>query len=139
MTLNGAPGGAAPVYIRESLSDLDPQTQPVEELVEDLRAQRLALNETIFRRANEDIRTTGERLQHDFQAFMCECADINCDKQIPVPADKYQEVRSDPTHFLVAPGHEDPEIERVLEEHEGFNVIEKIGPGRDVAERDPLS
>lgn len=107
--------------------------------MEDQRAQRLALNETIFRRANEDIRVTGERLQHDFQAFMCECADINCDKQIPVSLDRYQETRADATKFLVSPGHENPEIERVVEKDEGFYVIEKIGAGRDVAERDPLS
>jgi hypothetical protein len=38
----------------------------------------------------------------------------------------------------VVPGHEHLELERVVDKAEGFNVVEKIGPGRDVAERDPL-
>jgi hypothetical protein len=69
---------------------------------------------------------------------MCECAEIHCDERVPVPADKYLEVRTDKTRFLVVPGHENKEIERLVESHDGFNVVEKIGPGRDVAERDPL-
>jgi hypothetical protein len=98
----------------------------------------LALNETIFRKANEDMREAGDRLQHDFEAFMCECADINCDEKVPLSLERYREVRSDPARFVVLPGHENPELEQILETEGGFTVVEKIGPGRDVAERDPL-
>ena len=106
--------------------------------MDDRRAQRLALNETIFRKANEDMREAGDRLRHDFEAFMCECADINCDETLPLSLDRYRDVRENPRRFIVLPGHENPELEQVVDKEEGFNVVEKIGPGRDVAERDPL-
>jgi hypothetical protein len=107
--------------------------------VDDLRAQRLALNETIFRKANEDLREVGDRMQHDFQAFMCECTDINCDEHVPLSIEAYRKVRSNPATFFVLPGHENTEIEHVVEDHESYYVIEKEGPGREVAERDPLN
>jgi hypothetical protein len=106
--------------------------------VDDRRAQRLALNETIFRKANEEMRATGDRMQHDFQAFMCECSDINCDENVPLSLDRYRKIRENPFLFVVVPGHEHLELEHVVDQAEGFNVVEKIGPGRDVAERDPL-
>lgn len=106
--------------------------------MDDRRAQRLALNETIFRKANEDMRATGDRMRHDFRAFMCECSDINCDQNVPLSLDRYREIRENPVLFVAIPGHEDPEVERVVGKHDGYVVIEKIGPGRDVAERDPL-
>ena len=107
-------------------------------LVDDRRAQRLALNETIFRKANEDMRAAGDRLRHDFDSFMCECADINCDEKVPLSIERYREVRENPAHFFVLPGHENHELEQVVDKGEDFYVVEKIGPGRDVAERDPL-
>ena len=106
--------------------------------MDDRRAQRLALNETIFRKANEDMRTVGDRLQYDFQAFVCECADINCDENVPLPLERYREVRASPSMFFILPGHENPELEQIVDREEGFSIIEKTGPGRDVAERDPL-
>ena len=37
----------------------------------------------------------------------------------------YEKVRSDSRHFLIALGHEIPDIETVLEKHDGWAVIEK--------------
>ena len=106
--------------------------------MDDRRARRLALNETIFRKANEDMRATADRMQHDFRAFMCECSDINCDENVQLSLERYREIREDPLHFFAIPGHEDPELERVVDRDDGYVIVEKIGPGRDVAERDPL-
>ena len=106
--------------------------------MDDRRAQRLALNETIFRKANEEMRATGDRMRHDFRAFMCECSDINCDENVPLSLDRYREIRENPVLFFAIPGHENPEVEHVVDKDDGYVVIEKIGPGRDVAKRDPL-
>jgi hypothetical protein len=38
---------------------------------------------------------------------------------------EYEEVRSDPTHFLILPGHELPEAEVVLKRNGRFGVVEK--------------
>jgi hypothetical protein len=40
----------------------------------------------------------------------------------------YEEVRSEPTHFLLAPGHHRPEVERVVERTGEFEVVEKFKP-----------
>jgi hypothetical protein len=52
---------------------------------------------------------------------------------------KYESIRSEPTHFLVASGHVwQPETERAVREYETYAVVEKTGKARDVAsEKDP--
>ena len=38
---------------------------------------------------------------------------------------------ADPTRFILAPGHNDPQIELVVEEADEYQIVEKIGPGRE--------
>jgi pyruvate-formate lyase-activating enzyme len=38
----------------------------------------------------------------------------------------YDTVRSVPTRFVVAPGHQDDELERIVEVHAAFVVVEKV-------------
>lgn len=97
--------------------------------------ERAARNEALFRAVNEEIRDVDRRFGVAASAFVCECADDKCVMRLAVPRDAYTAVRSSPTRFLVAPGHEDPSIERVVERHEGFFVVEKFGTAGDVAER----
>ena len=53
---------------------------------------------------------------------------------------EYEKVRADPMHFALVSGHECPEAERVVEEYEGYVVIEKHEDVRRVVERtDPRS
>lgn len=105
--------------------------------MEDLQAKRLAQNETIFRRVNEHVRDAENRVQHDFPRFVCECSNIDCDRRILVPLDVYVAVREDPARFVIHPGHELPDIERVVDRFDDFEIVEKIGVGREVAEQDP--
>lgn len=104
--------------------------------VEDVRAKRLAQNETIFRQVNEHVRAAEERVRHDFPRFICECSNIECDEQIPIALDEYRTVRESPTRFIVAAGHAEEEIERIVEHRPNYEVVEKVGPGRQVAEDD---
>ena len=90
----------------------------------DLRAQRAAENERVFRRINERV----EELTPDGDplTLVCECADVVCVERIPgVPADEYEEVRSHGDRFFVLPGHERLDVERVVEEREGYLVVSK--------------
>ena len=53
------------------------------------------------------------------------------------PLDVYAAVRTSPTRFLVAPGHEDPSLESIVERHDGFFVVDKFGTaGRVAAQHD---
>jgi hypothetical protein len=40
----------------------------------------------------------------------------------------YEDVRSDGAQFLLAPGHDEPEVERVVEHAGEFDVVEKVAP-----------
>ena len=101
----------------------------------------MAENEAIFRDANERIQARARELEFPKPVpFLCECGAPDCHEIVSVSLDAYTEVRSRPTQFLVAPGHE-PVAEsggHVVAEHEGHLVVEKTGVAGEVAaRRDP--
>src|SRR5687767_11625983 len=102
--------------------------------MDESRAKRMAANEALFRHANEALRKSDDQILA-IAGFLCECADPQCEEKLSASGSTYLKVRTDPARFLVVAGHADSEIEKVVEEHDGFHVIEKIGPGREVAER----
>lgn len=110
----------------------------------DAREERLANNEVLFRDINERIAAIAEPQglpgdDHVYE-FLCECSNIACDLRLPLTLAAYEDVRKDPTRFLVAPGHEMPEIEIVLTRAEGYQVVVKQGEAAElVAEKDPRS
>jgi hypothetical protein len=109
----------------------------------DERERRLGLNEAMFREVNErveDINRTFSSMTDSFDIF-CECGDTTCTERLRVPTAVYERVRSDPKHFLLHVGHEDPTVERVIENHDSFTIVEKEGVDveRVAEETDPRS
>ena len=104
------------------------------------QAERAARNEALFRDINEQISEVSEGQQGRWFDALCECADPACVTLIPITADEYAKVRARGIRFALRGGHELPEIERVVERHEHFVVVEKIGEGAEIAEElDPRS
>lgn len=99
--------------------------------MEDLSARRAAKNEALSRSLNEGLARGEEKWPSDQPTFICECADLSCTDELRVSLEAYMSVRADVTHFILVPGHNNPAIERVIEEGDGYQVVEKIGPGRD--------
>ena len=106
----------------------------------DERERRIGENEVLFREVNERI----EELNDSFGPaeallILCECGDASCLERLEVSTARYEAVRADPRRFFAAPGHEEPDVERVVEEHEGYNVLEKRagGPAELAAGADP--
>lgn len=99
--------------------------------------QRAARNEALFREVNENIARLEERhgTTSTKPVYICECADAACTDQIPIDADTYSRVRAEPRYFFVRAGHEDPQLERVVETHADFLVVEKTGAAGAVAEQ----
>ena len=99
--------------------------------------QRAARNEALFREVNENIARLEERYGSTIteSVFICECADEGCTDQLAVDHDTYRRVREHPRLFFVLPGHQDPELERVVETHDDYLVVEKTGEAGEVAER----
>ena len=88
--------------------------------------RRLARNETLFRETNEAI----ERGQWPNDPvkqvrFRCECSRLDCSDAIEVTLAEYEQVRSSPRRFLIAVGHETPEIEAVITRAHGYLIVEK--------------
>lgn len=106
----------------------------------DAREKRLAENEAIFRDVNERIEEAAAlwpRDEHVFE-FFCECSNSDCTLSLPMTLSEYEGVRADPTQFVVAPGHELPEIETVVVRKGAYQVVRKHGEAaRLVTERDP--
>jgi hypothetical protein len=108
----------------------------------DTRQQRVAKNEALFREVNERIEDINQALGADEPSdFLCECGDDSCTLPVSLTLAKYEQVRSNPTHFVIAPGHEVIDVERVLEQHDDFAVVEKFtGEAERIAvETDPRS
>jgi hypothetical protein len=100
---------------------------------------RLGRNEAIFRDVNERIEQglwPGER--DGPVAFLCECASLGCNLLIDVTLGAYERVRADARRFILVPGHELDSIERVVERHSDYVVVEKRGAaGAAAQETDP--
>ena len=97
------------------------------------REQRIAYNETLFRRANEQLLAARGTL--NFQPlertpFICECGDVRCTRVISLSLAEYESVRANPNTFALIPGHEDAGTESIVEDvvvsNERFAVVKKL-------------
>jgi transcription initiation factor TFIID subunit TAF12 len=85
-----------------------------------------ARTEALFRDVNERIAESAERFDASSTQFVCECADPDCTHRLEATLNEYEQVRADGATFMLAPGHEQDDIERVVERRHGFNVVEKV-------------
>jgi hypothetical protein len=90
--------------------------------------ERMARTESAFREVNEAIAETAERFEAEEADFVCECADPQCAHRVTAELDDYEAVRAEPTHFLLAPGHHEPEVEKIVERTGDFEVVAKVKP-----------
>jgi hypothetical protein len=87
--------------------------------------QRAARNEAAFRRLNENLAEDLPDARPYRAGFVCECSAQDCRRLVDLTVAEYQAVRADPMCFLVLPGHERPDLEDVVAEHEGHLVVRK--------------
>ena len=102
---------------------------------------RTARNEAIFRDVNEALRAghwPGE--ESTPITFRCECGQLGCSRLIDLTAKEYERIRDHPRRFFVAPDHEVPEAETVVDRRDTYVVVEKRETAGRVAEAtDPRS
>ena len=65
--------------------------------------------------------------------IVCECANTDCMEHLWVTTELYERARREPTDFLLKPGHAKLEFETVIEGHEEFELVRKIGATASVA------
>lgn len=100
-------------------------------------ARRAARNEELIRDVNRQI-GEGAKL-HEISSPMplhCECARETCLEKIDLDARTYEPILNERYRFIVVPGHDEPAIERVVEQHETFVIVEKFGEARQQIDQD---
>ena len=109
----------------------------------DERAKRIGENEVLYRSINEKIEDLNASfgMVTESMAVVCECGELECTQQIQLEIPTYERVRSDPTLFVVVPGHEIPDVETVVETDPQFKVVRKDpgGPAELARNTDPRS
>jgi hypothetical protein len=60
--------------------------------------------------------------------FVCECSDLGCAEALEITAAEYERIRADESCFVVSPGHEQPESERVVERSGRFLLVANAEP-----------
>jgi hypothetical protein len=113
--------------------------RPTDDEGRPLSERRLLENEKLCRRLNRKVeeldrligsangRDPGASLTH-VPGFFCECSDAECLSRLPLDHDEYDRVHRRADHFVVAPGHETPGVEDVVERLDGWLVVEKHVP-----------
>jgi hypothetical protein len=101
------------------------------------REERLGVNEAVFREVNERIQELADtfNLQDEPLDLLCECSRAECVDRISMTRAEYEEVRSEANQFALRPGHEEPDVERVIAERKGYNVVQKFGAPELIAEQ----
>lgn len=57
--------------------------------------------------------------------FACECDDPTCGGAVELTVAAYQQATAAPDQFVVKPGHEDLDVEVVVEGHDNYLVVSK--------------
>jgi hypothetical protein len=91
------------------------------------REQRIIHNEALFREVNAHIAELEDRISvvGDLLPLICECANTGCTTIIEVEHGTFEAVRKNPLRFLVAPGHERPDVETVVGRGATYVIVEK--------------
>jgi len=65
----------------------------------------------------------------------CECERRNCPRRLRISRERYNALRQFPTRFVMKPGHPADDNERVIDQQDGFVIVEKTGPPALIAIR----
>jgi hypothetical protein len=107
----------------------------------DSRARKVGENEALFRSVNEQIESLSQTFSvaTDTIRIVCECADRMCVEQLEISVSDYEDVRADPSLFIVLPEHVEDDVERVVGRHDGYWVVSKHEgePARIARETNP--
>ena len=93
--------------------------------MDELTRRRLAHNEELFRQVNEAREASSEGGEEQRLTFVCECSDRECSGRIEMSAAEFEQIRQRPDRYIVLPGHEIAEIERIVDDRGAFEVVKK--------------
>jgi len=91
----------------------------------------------MYRSVNLEMERVSEELgggPNDQLPILCECGEDGCETTLDVSRGEYDEAHQQRDRFMVTPGHEDEQIERVVKRTPEYLVVDKFGAAERVAE-----
>ena len=92
------------------------------------RLARAEKNEQAFQAHNQrrvQLEESGRSWDEEPMPFVCECDDPGCHRGIELTIGEYERAVRPPNLFVVLPGHEDLEVERVVDARPGYLIVSK--------------
>ncbi|MGZ6582241.1 MAG: hypothetical protein ACXVFE_14855 [Gaiellaceae bacterium] len=77
----------------------------------------------LVRAVNHCVRELGRKWHVDECDVVCECRNLDCTELMKLGASDYEAARAHPAHFIVLPGHDQPAVERVVEQHDRYAIV----------------
>lgn len=102
--------------------------------------RRLAENQVVFRKANEQLKELIDELSNipkergveqygldrdEVFHFFCECSDENCRERIELKYDDYEKHHTKNDTFIIKIGHQVPEIEDIIIKTNNYYIVQK--------------
>jgi hypothetical protein len=81
--------------------------------------------QVLLREINERIVDISCSWAGETPEFLCECTRTDCTETLALTLSEYERLRSSPNLFVIVPGHESPEVDRVVETRHTSNLVEK--------------
>jgi hypothetical protein len=99
--------------------------------------ERKARNQSLFRDVNEEIEALHDQRfsADDWFTIVCECGGAGCAERIELTREEYEALRADPTHFLVAQGHVDGDVDCLVVQRDGYAIVANVGVAAHIARR----
>lgn len=110
---------------------------------ESVNRRRQVENEVVFKHANEKVNKQVDAIQKSAKSegypelaydndlplhFYCECADEECQDRISMKQTLYKKMHKNSNQFIVLPGHNVPEIEKIIKTTKQYTLVEKYLP-----------
>jgi hypothetical protein len=105
--------------------------------------ERNAETQNLYREVNERVAEVNNQFaggseqsgaSEELIELFCECGqEAPCDERVNVTAATYERVRSDPTTFILLPGHGRVAVEHVIERGKGFVIARNFGRAAEIA------
>ena len=97
-----------------------------------------ATTQNLYRAVNERVMELNARFDASGDTIrsvevLCECGRVSCAARLSIASADYERVRSDPSTFVLIPGHEDAAVEEVIERTADFVIARNVGEADAIA------
>ncbi len=99
--------------------------------------ERLARNQALFREVNERLLELADGSRDGSMQFVCECSLEDCTDTLTMNHEQYEAVRAHSTFFVVTNGHEILQVEKVIDQNDGYTIVQKVTASDYAIETDP--